>query len=71
VVYPANADLVTAEASWPAAAKPVRTASSTATRARRAARQHRASYSSRTAGSFLRAPAMPAGRTRRGPSPGS
>jgi hypothetical protein len=26
VVYPANADLVTAEASWPAAAKPARTA---------------------------------------------
>jgi hypothetical protein len=26
MVYPANADLVTAEASWPAAAKPVRTA---------------------------------------------
>ncbi len=25
MVYPANADLVTAEASWPAAAKPVRT----------------------------------------------
>ena len=26
MVYPANADLVTAEASWPDAARPVRTA---------------------------------------------
>ena len=26
MVYPANADLVTEEASWPAAARPVRTA---------------------------------------------